>query len=426
MCSSKATTGAEMKTLKRIIYSFLAGTFGLGFVSLHATTQPKLTARLIGEVAPSTLPESGNDSRIKAFDVAPDGSLLAVLYWPSYWRTSLALSVAIWDIRSKAVIRHAQIGVRGVLVPPVLIDDQVIFTSDEKYLVVLGLGKVWILDANTCAVVRSIDSPGPELGPPVHILKAGGSTLAVIYRYKQEHYFYKQQYNRTFYVALFEIPGAKMMAGWQSSAFPQSFSPDGKLAVGPDTEYNKGEVRNLLVMDAETGAKVKSIPVGFGFNTKGQRADQREPGSFTARFLDNEQIVVTPDNMVDHTGHHSGYSLEVINANEGRVVREITPKNFGPTGELTVSPDLSHFAVYSHYVSAWAKLSDGLWPDFHKPELLVFGTDDTRPELVIPDLKGGGVVAYLTNMVLPKLSNDASVVAVAQFGAIKVFKVQAP
>jgi hypothetical protein len=411
MCSSKGVTGAEMSASKKIPYLVLAGVFGLAFMELHAADQPKLAVRLTAEVAPSSLPESGKDSRITAFDVAPDGSRLAVLYmtWPS--RTSFRLLVATWDIHSNAVVEHAQIGVHGVLAPSgPLIDDEVTFTADKKYLLVLGLGKVWILDAGTCDVVQSIESPRPGLGPPVHILTAGGSAVAVIYR---------QGYNE-FYTALFEIPDAKMIAGWQSSAFPQSFSPNGKLAVGPDAErYNQGGVKNLLLMDARTGATIKSISVGFGF--KKWESDE-EKGSFTARFLDNEEVVITPDNMVDHTGHHSGNSVEVININENRVVREVAPKNFGPTGELAVSPDLRHFAVYSHNVSAFAKLSDGLWPDFHKPELMLFTTDDTKPELVIPDLKADGAVAHLRNMVLPRLSTDASVMAVAQLGAVKVFQ----
>jgi hypothetical protein len=230
---------------------------------------------------------------------------------------------------------------------------------------------------------------------------------------------YKQGYNQ-FYVALFEIPTATMIAGWQSSAFPQSFSPDGKLAVAPDAEhYNQGGGKNLLVMDARTGAVIKSIPVNFAFK---KWESDAEKGSVTARFLHNDEVVVTPDNMIDHTGQHSGNSMEVINISEGRVVREVTPKNFGPTGEFAVSPDLSHFAVYSHNVSAFAKLSDGLWPDFHKRDLMLFASDQTNPELVIPDLKADGSVAHLRNMVLPSLSSDASVVAVAQLGAVKVFQ----
>ncbi len=178
-------------------------------------------------------------------------------------------------------------------------------------------------------------------------------------------------------------------------------------------------MKNLLVMDARTGAGIKSIPVSFGFK---KWESDAEKGSVTARFLDNDQVVVTPDNMTDHTGHHSGTSMVVINISESRVVREIMPKNFGPTGELAVSPDLGHFAVYSHNVSAVAKLSDGLWPDFHKPELMLFATNQTKPELVIPDLRGDGAVAHLRNMVLPRLSSNASVVAVAQLGAVKVFQ----
>lgn len=409
MSFSRGTTGAEMRVSKTILCSVL-GVFGLSLMNLHAAGQPKLTARLTAEVAPSALPESTRDSRITAFDVAPDGSLLAVLYvtWPS--RASFGLSAAIWDIRSKAVVEHAQIGQQAARVPSSpLVDDEVIFTADKRYLLALGLGKVWILDASTCTVIRSIESPRSELGPPVHILTAGGSAVAVTY---------KQGYNQ-FYVALFEIPSAKMIAGWPSSAFPQSFSPDGKLVIGPSAEYNEGGVTNLQLMEAQTGARIKTIPVGFGFR-KGRAPEEK--GSVTVRFLDNAQIVLTPDNMVDHTGHHSGSSIEVININDNRVVREITFKNFGPTGELAVSPDLSHFAVYSSYASALAERSDGLWPNFHKPELLLFTTNETKPEMVIPDLKGDGAVAHLRNMVLPSLSTDASVVAIAQLGSVKVFQ----
>lgn len=411
MCFSSGITGADMRASKTIMCSVLAGVFGLASMNLHATDQPKLTAQLTGEVAPSSLPESGKDSRITAFDVAPDGSLLAVLYvtWPS--RTSFGLSAAIWDIRSKTVVEHAQIGLEAMRAPSTpLVDDEVIFSADKKYLLALGLGKVWILDASTCAVVRSIDPPRPELGPPVRILMAGHSTLAVTY----------QQGHNQFYVALFEIASTRMTAGWQASAPAESFSPDGTLAVEPDAEhYNQGGVRNLLVVDARTGARIKSIPVGFGFR-KWETGEER--GSFTARFLDNEEVVVTPDNMTDHSGHHSGNSMEIVNISEGRVVREITPNNFGPTGELAVSPDLSHFAVYTHNVTAFAKLSDGLWPDFHKPQLMLFSANGAKPELVIPDLKADGAVAHLRNMVLPSLSSDASVVAVAQLGVVKVFR----
>jgi hypothetical protein len=126
--------------------------------------------------------------------------------------------------------------------------------------------------------------------------------------------------------------------------------------------------------------------------------------------------------MVDHTGHHSGNSLELIDIEKDGIVREISPKAFGPTGELAVSPDLSYFAVFSYYINAWAERSEGFWPNFHKPELLLFGKGNAQPELVIPDLKPSGAVAYLANLVLPRLSDRGSVIAIAQFGAVKVFQ----
>lgn len=143
-----------------------------------------------------------------------------------------------------------------------------------------------------------------------------------------------------------------------------------------------------------------------------------------ARFLDNDRIVVCPDDVVDHNGHHSGNGLEIIDVRADRIVSEIKPKNFGPKGELVISPDRSHFAVYSHYVNPWVELADGLLPNFHKPELLLFQRDERKPELMIPNLDLAGQVAFSTNRVLPSLSSSASVVAVAQGGAIKVFKVK--
>jgi hypothetical protein len=53
---------------------------------------------------------------------------------------------------------------------------------------------------------------------------------------------------------------------------------------------------------------------------------------------------------------------------------------------------------------------------------MLFASDQTNPELVIPDLKADGAVAHLRNMVLPSLSSGASVVAVAQLGAVKPFQ----
>lgn len=58
-------------------------------------------------------------------------------------------------------------------------------------------------------------------------------------------------------------------------------------------------MKNLLVMDTRTGAVIKSIPVSFAFK---KWESDAEKGSVTARLLHNDEVVVTPDNMTDHTG----------------------------------------------------------------------------------------------------------------------------
>lgn len=400
-----------MRASNYVLCSLLASVLGLGLPpALQTSNRARSRARLVAKVTPSDLPRSGNASRITAFDVKPDGGRLALLYvtWPS--PTTYELSVAIWDGRSQSVVQHVQIGVHGFLpTSSPLIDNEVAFTANGKYLLVLGLGKIWIISASTCTVVSSIDSPRSDMGPPVHLLHVRGSRFAAIYKWR----------HNKFYACVFEIPDGKLEASWSSSAFPQSFSPDGKLVVGPVATYNAGGVTNLQLMDSQTGVELKSIPTVFGF----QRRSPEQKGSVTAQFLDNKHIVVTPDDTVDAAGHHSGNSLEIINVSESRDIRRITPKNFGPTGELFVSPDFTHFVVYSSFTSAWAKRWDGLWPDFHKPELLIFKSDASKPESVIPLGSRDGALAHLRNLVLPRLSSNASVVAAAQRGAVEIFRV---
>lgn len=393
-----------MNVLKKALPYICMVLFGAG-PAVAGLPHSESIAKVTGVITASAVAGSENSPRITAFDVSPDGGSLALLYdtWPS--RSKFALSVAVWDIESNTLSARNRLGDHALLIPPApILHEAVLFVDEQKYIVAMGLGKVWIVEAKTCSVIRQLETSFPNPSPPVELLHAGSSKIAVIYK----------QGRNQFRVSLFEIPSGKLLASWASSAFPQSFSPNGKLVVGPIGDYNAGAVTNLQLIDSQTGNTIRMLRTGFAFNNPWPE----EHGSVVARFLDNQNIVVCPDNMVDHNGRHSGNSLEIINVSEGRIVRVIAPKEFGPSGELAVSPDGSHFAVYSLYVSARVQRADGLLPNPYKPELLVFDSKGSEPDYVVPRLDAGGGVAPLTNQVLPCLSSGASVIALAQDGAI--------
>jgi bifunctional DNA-binding transcriptional regulator/antitoxin component of YhaV-PrlF toxin-antitoxin module len=103
-------------------------------------------------------------------------------------------------------------------------------------------------------------------------------------------------------------------------------------------------------------------------------------GSVVARFLNNDQVVVIPDGNRDAAGHHAGDSLEIIHISQGRVVRNIRPKKFGPTGVLIESSDGSHDLVESIYASRiWFGI-ESTNPKHFSHQLIMFAKDGTpRP-----------------------------------------------
>jgi hypothetical protein len=159
------------------------------------------------------------------------------------------------------------------------------------------------------------------------------------------------------------------------------------------------------------------MPYGFKHRWKD------EVGSATPQFLDNRTIVVSPDNMVDHTGHHSGDTLTFFDVTTGSLLREVKPVFFGPTAELAVSPDRRYFATVSAYASPKVTRADGRLPNSHIPEVLVYQSAGTPLPAVIPTEPGliGGV-AQLNQLLLPSLSADAATLAIAQDGRVVVFE----
>jgi hypothetical protein len=300
--------------------------FGFGATISLAADPQRMVAHLIGEVSSSALIESGKASEIRAFDIAPDGRSIGVIY--ETWNMSpphlgVELWIARWDRSSQEIAWKTKLATdthRGYAG----IHDRkdVIFTNDQSRLVVIGLGSIWSVDPQSGAIFGPIDPQDVALGAPVDVIASKGSIVEVTYDIIEKDGFYSQ---------IIDLSSGKKIVGWPIATVPQSFSPDGRrsVAVAPG-ERNKGGVAGLQVVDAATGAKLKSVTVGFGF----KKRYPNETGGVLAQFLDNDRLIISPDHMTDHTGNHSGYSLEIIDIAQNRIVGEIKPQYFVPAGEF--------------------------------------------------------------------------------------------
>jgi hypothetical protein len=376
----------------------------------YAAQEPE--PHMLAEIIPSTLADGGNTAQVRAFDIAPDGCTIAVLY--ASWRSSShgtgeELWVATWSVSSssKLLWKH-KIGADSLSGAAYVRDvKDLVFTADQSRLLALGTGTIWSIDAKSGVVLDSIPPPVQALGAPAQLLALHGTTVAITYQENE---------GTSFYTALIDVSPSREIDGWHTSALPQSFSADGKLAIAVIPGHG---VADLEVIDTATGANLRTVAVA---------SEKRHPhdGVFAvAKFLDDTHVVVSSNHRIDHPKKHGAYGLEYIDVSSGQPIREITPEYFRPDGDIVVAADRNRFAVESVY----ARERDLLWDSPHprdlRVNLLVFSKESAVPEKVIPNVYAG----------LPggkgkplRLSSDGSVLAVAESpsGSIKVFQLNPP
>lgn len=377
-----------------------------------ADAQNKMPS-LVREILPSTLAEEGQTVQIKAFDLAPDGSSVAVLYasWGSSPHpTASELWVAVWNISSNKLVWKQKLGTDTTSGAARIHDvKDLIFTSEQKHLLALAVKRVWCLDAKNGGTSVSIASPADVSGAPVQISALTGATAAVTY---------SQNEGSSFYTELVDASSGRKINRWATSAIPQSFSADGNLAVIITPRYGAVEVQ---VVDTSSGGTLRTFPVVVS----SEKAHSRESVSAVARFLGDAQVVIAPSHKIDHSGNPAAYGLEVIDVSNGQLVHEISPQYFRPTGELVVSGDRNKFAVESIYARERDVLLDSPHPKDLRVNLFVFSRDNTTPETTIPNVYTGLAGGKGEPL---RLSSDGSVLAVSESpsGSIKVFQINAP
>lgn len=214
-----------------------------------------------------------------------------------------------------------------------------------------------------------------------------------------------------------DVSSGQRLGEWSSGDVPQSISPNGNLIAVSSLQPQEG-VLPLTVVDVH-GQKVAELTGGFTFkDTDPSKAQGRVLGI----FVGNEELLLTPDENVDQTGHHSGGSLQLVSVvgKQAQVQQSVKPRHYAPQGDLAVSANGRTALAVSWYVPARLLAHEGALPA-SSPELLVFERGASiKLDAALP-IHGLGLKAsgWLENR-RPRVSSDGSVLAIAQDSGVTV------
>lgn len=180
-----------------------------------------------------------------------------------------------------------------------------------------------------------------------------------------------------------------------------------------------GALLKLDVIDASSGKKLAVLDGGFKF--KEQEAGH-SMGRVVGSFLSDEEILLSPDSSFDRSGHHAGDSLRIVHIPDGKIVQELKPKQFGPTGEVAVSKDGGEIVAASWYLQpSFFTHPHEPMPAGSTPKLIVFSDkQDFHIEGIIKSAGGGLRVGG--SALSFRVASNGSVLAVAETHGITVFE----
>jgi hypothetical protein len=391
-------------------------TFFARLVVAYVMLQPSLTwAQINASYAPAARIDESSLSGIiaspsvESFDLSPDGKTVALLVATGF-KAQAPLWLVTQELATKRFTAPRQIGHLTILNSN--FSPQVRYTSDQQYLVVQDFQTIRVFDSKSYEPVRTISSPSSGASLlPLFITGASNKNVFVC-AFGSEQSLDPRFHTTPVQVEVVDISSGAVLGEWSSEDVPQAISPTGDLVAVSSLQAQQG-VLPLTVVDTH-GKKVAELTGGYSFKDQSKAL-----GRVIGVFWGTQELLLTPDENVDQTGHHSGDSLQLVNVT-GKVEQSMKPRHYGPTGELAASADQKTALALSWYEPARALAHEGALPA-SMPEVLSLGRDtslhvDSSTSIQGLGLRGSG---WLENR-RPRISSDGSVMALAQRSGVTV------
>jgi hypothetical protein len=280
---------------------------------------------------------------------------------------------------------------------------QLLYSSDQRYLIVQDLREIKVLDAGTLEVLRTIPVPATAAPLiPVSVLGAGKSDIFAC-AYGSENQPEKYRFRAVpVQIEVVDVSSGKILGAWAAEDVPQALSPNGDLIAVSSWQKPHSGVVPLAVYDRD-GRKVADLNDGFAFR---KVPDPSKPlGRALGRFVSEQEVVVIPDQHLDETGHESGDAIKLLSVTGNPAQQSVAPHHFSPTGPLEVSDDGNTILVYSSYISPRIMAQPHVRVPRAEDKLFILRPD---PQMAVDS-------ALTMETGEPRLSSDGSVIAIRDF-----------
>lgn len=382
---------------------------------LFANAQGEGKYQTIGRVDEKKLAGQIPDPQIWANDLSSDGKLLALFVVSINARQTSAPSwIVVANAASSEILKMERFGVRPGFIQGYA--PQIAFTSDGKSLVVEDQQTVAVLDVPNLHTLRTIDPDRKgEFTIPTEMLVATETNTAVVSFGTGASRGSDGKWPTHNLVV--DVTTGERLASWDADDIPMAISPHGTFLAISNHE-NASPTVAVKILDSRSG---KSVAMLY---PSPSQAPEKYSAVVMAKFLGDENVVLTPNNGADESGRDVASYLNIVRFKDSHPMQEIQPRDYGPVGEVVVSANQNTFVAVSRYLATkYREHTHWRIPSETKPELLVFGKGqgfqlDTR--MPLPSLLGFRWSGTFDRSGV-RISKDGSVISVAAEYGVTVF-----
>jgi hypothetical protein len=394
----------------------LIATWLLATVSALPQIHMQAQFQMIGRLDEKTLAAAVPDPRIQAYDLSPDGTQLALfvasgdlIQAPSW---IIIVGAADLKVVNKVHFGTGRLDVQGYA-------PQLAFSPDGKSLVAEDGQVVRVLETKNLKTTRTITSSSDRVGVPAGLMMASKSDVVAV-SFGTGDPVQNYMAKRTIQTEMVDISSGKLVSSWTSDDIPFSVSANAGFVAVSDHD-SVGSVMGVAILNAMSGAKVYTLTGGYAFTNA--------PGGngfitrIVAKFIGDDEVVLTPDGNRDQAGYDVGQSIKLVRLKDSKVLQEISPEHYGPTGELAVSADQNVLVSISRYVAPKYLTHHRPVPRDTRPDLVMLSKQKVftvtgvqqLPELLALRKRGLFDTSYL------RVSADGSLISVAEGYGVTVF-----